>query len=68
MVSHACLGKLGAISWVENKHVSILSTAFSPIDPTHAKFVIWWCLISPLEIPISPMLIHYQEHMCRVDV
>jgi len=60
--------KLVIISWFDNKPISILSTTFSLIDLTSATFATWWHLTSPLEIPTSPMLIHYQEHMCGVDV
>jgi len=34
------LGKFGANFWFQNKTFSILSTAFSPIDLTHATFAI----------------------------
>jgi hypothetical protein len=62
------LCKLGAISWFENKFVSILSIVFSPINPTYATFAIWSCLLNPLEIPMSQMVIYYQEHMCKIVV
>jgi hypothetical protein len=45
-----------------------LSTTFSLIDLISATFATWWHLISPLEIPTSPMLIHHQEYMCGVDM
>ncbi len=61
-------GKLVIVSWFDNKPISILSTNFSLIDLTRATFATWWHLSSPLEIPTSPMLIHYQEHMRGVDV
>jgi hypothetical protein len=62
------LGKLTIVSWFDNKPISILSTTFSLIDLTSATFFTQWHLISPLEIPTSPMLIHYQEHMRKIDV
>jgi hypothetical protein len=62
------LGKLAIVSQFDNKPISILSTTFSLIDFTSATFATWWHLTSPLEIPTNPMLIHYQEHMCGVDV
>jgi hypothetical protein len=45
-----------------------MSTTFSLIDLLDATFTTWWHLTNPLEIPTSPMLIHYQVHMCGVDV
>jgi len=60
--------KLVIVSWFDNKPISILSTTFSLIDLIGATFATWWHLTSPLEIPTSPMLIHYQKHMRGVDV
>jgi hypothetical protein len=62
------LGKLAIVSWFDNKPIFILSMTFSLIDLTSATFAIWWHLTNPLEIPISPMLIYYQEHMRGIDV
>jgi len=60
--------KLAIVSWFDNKPIFILSTTFSLIDFTSATFAIRWHLTNPLEIPTSPMLIHYQKHMCGVNV
>jgi hypothetical protein len=60
--------KLAIVSWFDNKPISILSITFSLINLRGAIFATWWHLTSPLEIPTSPMLIHYQEHMRGVDV
>jgi hypothetical protein len=62
------LGKLAIVSWFDNKPTSILSITFSLIDLTCVTFATWWHLTSPLQIPTSPTLIHYQEHMRGVDV
>jgi hypothetical protein len=62
------LGELAIVSWFDNKPISILSITFSLIDLIGATFATWWHLTSLLEIPTSPMLIHYQEHMRGVDV
>jgi len=60
--------KLAIVSWFDNKPIFILSSTFSLIDLTSVTFATRWHLISPLEIPTSPILIHYQEHMCGIDV
>jgi hypothetical protein len=60
--------KLAIVSWFDNKPISILSTTFSLIDLIGATLATQWHLLSALEIPTSPMLIHYQEHMCGIDV
>ncbi len=51
--------KLLARSWFNNKRISILSTTFSPINPTSATFATQWHLTGPLEIFINPILVHY---------
>ncbi len=56
------------VSWFDNEPISILSITFSVIDLRGATFATWWHLTSPLEIPISPMLAHYQENMHGIDV
>jgi hypothetical protein len=62
------LDKLVIVSWFDNKPISILFTTFSLIDVIGATFATWWHVTSPLEIPTSPMLVHYQEHMHGADV
>jgi hypothetical protein len=62
------LGELVVVSLSDNRPISILSIDFSLIGFTSATFATWWHLTSPLEIPTSPMLIHYEYHMCGVDV
>jgi hypothetical protein len=60
--------KLAIVSWFDNKPISILSITFSLIHLRGATFATWWHLTSPLKILTSPMLVHYQENMCGVDV
>ncbi len=62
------LDKLVVVSWFDNKLISIFSIVFSPIDLANGTFATQWHLFNSFEIPISPMLVHYQEHMCEVDV
>jgi hypothetical protein len=53
-----------AVSYLDNKPISILSTTFSPIDHVGVTFIIWWHLINSFEILTSPMLVHYHDHIC----
>jgi hypothetical protein len=57
-----------AISYFDNKPISILSTTFSPINHVGVTFKNWWHLINSLEILTSPMLVHYHDRMCEVNV
>jgi hypothetical protein len=59
---------LAAVTWFDNKPVSLLSTAFSPIDMNDDVFVRRWHKIAEKSIPSSPILVHYQAHMRGVDV
>jgi hypothetical protein len=59
------LDKLVVVSWFDNKSISIV---FSPIDPISGTFATQWHLTNSFEIPTSPKLVHYLEHMCEVDV
>lgn len=60
--------KVATISWLNDKPISILSIAFNPINLASSIFSTWWYLISPLKMPTSPMLMHYQEHMHGIIV
>jgi hypothetical protein len=51
--------KIVAIFWFDNKPISILSIIFSPVNPLGATFASRGHLISPLEIPTNPILVHY---------
>jgi hypothetical protein len=53
------LNKLIIISWFDNKLVSILSIALGPFDFAGATYANRWHMIEPLEIPTSPMIVHY---------
>lgn len=57
-----------AVTWYDNKPVSLLSTACSPIDGSKSLFINRWHMGGHIEIPASPVLLHYQEHMRGVDV
>ena len=56
---------LAAIIWYDNKYVSLLSMAFSPIDMNDVVFVKRWHKTAEKSIPI---LVHYQAYMRGVDV
>ena len=59
---------LAVVTWFDNKPVSLLSTAFSPIDMNEDVFVRRWHKIVEKPIFSSPILVHYQAHMRGVDV
>jgi hypothetical protein len=60
--------QLAAVTWLDNKPVTILTTAVSPINATNDMFVGRWHKNAVKDIPCSPALVHYQEHMRGVDV
>ena len=60
--------RMCAVTWYDNKPVSLLSTACSPIDCSKSLFVDRWHVTSTIQIPSSPVLVHYQKHMRGVDV
>ena len=47
------------ITWYDNKPVSLISTACSPIGPSKSSFVNCWHVNNSIEIPSSPILNHY---------
>ena len=57
-----------AITWYDNKPVCLISTACSPSAPSKSLFVNRWHVNSSIEIPLSPILVHYHTHMRGVDV
>jgi hypothetical protein len=62
------LDKLVVVFWFDNKLISIFFIVFSPIDLASGTLATQWHITNSFEIPTSPMLVHYQEHMCEVDV
>ena len=60
--------QLAAVTWLDNKPVTILTTAVSPIDATNELFVGRWHKNAVKDISCSPTLVHYQNHVRGVDV
>ena len=61
-------GRMAAICWFDNKPVTLLSTAFSPLDANGQVYISRWHNGEFVSVPCSPILIHYQETMRGVDV
>jgi hypothetical protein len=60
--------RMTAITWYDNKPVSLISTTYSPSAPSKSLFVNRWHVNNSIEIPLSPVLVHYHTHMREVDV
>jgi hypothetical protein len=60
--------QLAAVTWLDNKPGTILTTAVSPVDATNDMFVGRRHKNAVKDIPCSSTLVHYQEHMRGVDV